>query len=246
MECGDDLVIARVDDVINRSCTKNIPAFFGFLNEHESSTVQLHAKKQHCRYQLYGGYEGAERVIFAALPDWATDIRFPITAITFEYRKEYSLNHRDFLGSLMALGITREKIGDIVVGEGRTVVFIHDDIAEFVVSQTTKIGRVGVKVTASEPYDIEVENKYENITKTVASARLDCIVAAITNSSRNAATELILSGNVFTNGTENKSVSYTVKEGETLSVRKHGKYIIDSVTDMTKKGRLRLLCRRKI
>lgn len=146
----------------------------------------------------------------------------------------------------MALGITREKIGDIVVGEGRTVVFIHDDIAGFVVSQITKIGRVGVKITTGAPYDIQVDNKYEIITKTIASARLDCIVAAITNNSRTAATELIISGNVFTSGVENRSVSYTVKEGETLSVRKHGKYIIDSVANLTKKGRLRLECRRKI
>ena len=246
MECGDDLIIARAEDTIKRCCTKNIPAFFGFLNEHECSIVQLYAKNKHCRFLLFGGYEGAERVIFAALPDWAEDTQFPITALTFEYKKEYSLNHRDFLGSLMALGITREKIGDIVVGEGRTVVFIHDDIAGFVVSQITKIGRVGVKITTGAPYDIQVDNKYEIITKTIASARLDCIVAAITNNSRTAATELIISGNVFTSGVENRSVSYTVKEGETLSVRKHGKYIIDSGANLTKKGRLRLECRRKI
>ena len=57
------------------------------------------------------------------------------------------LSHRDILGSLMALGIKRETVGDILIEEGRAVVFVCGDVKEYILNQVEKIGRVGVDMT---------------------------------------------------------------------------------------------------
>ena len=74
----------------------------------------------------------------------ADDDSFPVTALEFTYREQDDLRHRDFLGSLMALGIRRDTLGDILTGKGRTVIFVRDDIVPFLLSDVDKIGRVGL------------------------------------------------------------------------------------------------------
>ena len=71
---------------------------------------------------------------------------FPICGIEFSFRKCDRLTHRDFLGSLMSLGIERETVGDILVEDGRAVVFVKAELSDYVKSQISKVGRVGVKV----------------------------------------------------------------------------------------------------
>ena len=68
-------------------------------------------------YIRWGGYDGAERAVLLFLPDWmdASDAGAysPIRCLRAAFREEENLTHRDFLGSLMGMGIVREKIGDI-------------------------------------------------------------------------------------------------------------------------------------
>ena len=89
---------------------------------------------------LWGGYEDAQRRMFAAFPKelLPDSERFPVISIYLSFRKEDSLSHRDFLGALMGLGIKREALGDILVGEGRCVLFCKEEIANFVETQLTK------------------------------------------------------------------------------------------------------------
>lgn len=165
---------------------------------------------------------------------------FPIDAVYFKYRKSDKLSHRDFLGALMNLGIERSSVGDIIVNEGCAVCFVKQEISDYIRSQISKIGRVGVKIVSESECKITAANDIESLSFIVSSMRLDVIVAAITGLSREKTAALVLSGKIFVNYTENKNVSYILKEDDILTIRGNGKFIIKEQAGVTKKGRLKL------
>lgn len=86
---------------------------------------------------------------------------FPICGIEFSFRKCDRLTHRDFLGSLMSLGIERETVGDILVEDGRAVVFVKAELSDYVKSQISKVGRVGVKVDDADLSKLPQEEEWK-------------------------------------------------------------------------------------
>ena len=192
------------------------------------------------RIKFYGGYDNAVRKIMCACDYDVNDKDYSIEKLCYKFRKNDSLSHRDFLGSLMGLGIERSCIGDIIVCEGFAVVFSKCEVSEFIKSQLTKVGRVGVKLISEEECDISYEPNTEILSFIVSSMRLDAVVAAITKLSRGKSASLILSGKVFTNYTENQNVSYFLKPEDILTIRGRGKFIIKEQSSTTKKGRLKI------
>ena len=109
-------MLARVLDKYDQCQRRNIPAATAFLSEAEQAAAQrlLNAAGIHSGFVWNGGYEGAERKILQFLPDWAEEDDSVIACLRAAYRGEGQPTHRDCLGSLMGLGITREKLGDIL------------------------------------------------------------------------------------------------------------------------------------
>ena len=70
-------------------------------------------------------------------------------------------------------------MGDILIESGRTVVFVLSDIADFIVSQISLIGRVGVTVKKGFDMPLPSLGQKQASSVTVASLRLDCAVAAL-------------------------------------------------------------------
>ena len=175
--------------------------------------------------------------------DYITD-DFPITCLTFTFRKEDRLTHRDFLGSFMAMRLKRETIGDIITADGIAQAFVTEVAAKLILSSVSKIGRVGVKVSDSEPFSIEVRQEFQEISGTVASLRLDCIVSAAAKISREKAAVLIRSDRVSLNHFPAASVSREVSEGDIISVRGCGRFILDKINGTTKKGRIHISLRK--
>ncbi len=232
-----ELLKARINDTADICLRTNKPKFFGFLSEEQAALAQNQLNNRNLNYKLFGGFSGANRVMLGCFPDWAEDFSFPITAITFNFRKEYTLSHRDFLGSLMALGITRESVGDILVGEGVAVAFITEDVKKFVFTQITKIGRVGVEISEGFCEPLPQTSKLADFTDTIASARLDCVVSALCSVSRGKANELIEIGLVSINSLVCQKATREVKENDILTVRGKGKFVIISLSGKTKKQR---------
>lgn len=232
-----EIFIARVDDTAQIAERTNKPKFFGFLTAEQAVAVSARLKNRGVKFGLFGGYDNASRVVLGCFPDWA-DEEYPITAVTFNYRKSDSLSHRDFLGSLMGLGLKRESVGDILIGEGQTVVFILNDILKYVTEQITKIGRVGVSVTVGLPKSLPKGETLEEFRTTVASERLDCVIAALCNFSRNAAAEKIVQSLVTVNSFVIEKPTYTINSGDIISVRGKGKFIIGQIGAKTRKDRV--------
>lgn len=233
-----DLLTARVNDTQN-ICERTLkPKFLGFLSLEQKVFVESILKNRTVSYSFYGGYETAERVMLGCFPDWIETCDFPIKAITFTYRKSDKLRHSDFLGSLMALGITRESVGDILIEEGRTVVFVTTEIADYVLSEIEKVGRIGVELKLGFTSPLPSKGELALFSETVSSLRLDCVVSALAGVSRSQAERKIGEGVVSVNSLPCEKTTKTVNEGDIVSIRGKGKFIIDSVADRTKKDRI--------
>ena len=233
-----EILIARICDTFDISQRTNRPKFFGFLSREEASLARKTLEKRNAQFALWGGFAGAERVMLCCLPDWCNDVDFPISAVTFNYRKADALRHRDFLGALMSLGITRESVGDILVGDGRAVAFLKSEILPFVLSNVSKIGRVGV--TAEEGFcePLPESDKLISASLTVSSSRLDCVVSALAGVSRSKADDLISLGNVSVNSVVAEKSTKQITDGDVISIRTKGKFIIESTSGKTKKDRI--------
>ena len=138
----------------------------------------------------------------------------------------------------MALGIKRETVGDILIENGRAVVFVLDDIADYILSEVSKIGRIGVTLFSGFEEPLPQRNELKEFTETVASLRLDCVVSAIAGISRGLATEKINNGFVAINSVTVEKSTKLVTNGDIITVRGSGKFIIDASTDRTKKDRI--------
>lgn len=192
----------------------------------------------------------ARRDAFAAHlcgnPDIVTEI--PIRAIRIRGSGFRELTHRDFMGGILSLGIERSTVGDIaVISEAEALVFALDKIAPYIVSELRKIGRDGVRAELCDlPPDYEIPRRYETMEIAVSSARLDGVVRALTGKSREAAADMIRAGLVELRYLQTDNVSAEVKEGDILSVRGFGKYIIGGTDGQTRSGRLKIKCRKYI
>ena len=128
---ADEALKARIEDAADLSAVRKAPCFVGFLDERQADLSSKIARNLGVQgFMLWGGYEDAQRRMFAAFPKelLPDSERFPVISIYLSFRKEDSLSHRDFLGALMGLGIKREALGDILVGEGRCVLFCKEEI----------------------------------------------------------------------------------------------------------------------
>ena len=243
----DTLLQAKLEDAVRISQIKNRPHFVGFLDEREAVQAKsLMRSLKFENYMLWGGFSGSERVVFGAFPDYMEpgESFFPIESVTASFRKIDTLSHRDFLGALLHKGVERETLGDILVEEGRAVLFIRPEVSDFLLQQTEKIGRVGVRWQkgATEPYP--AAHAFEEHSSVVASPRLDCIAAAAGGTSREKASEWIRAGFVSVNHREETSLSAGIEEGDIISIRGKGRFVIDRLGPPTKKGRLGIAFRK--
>lgn len=243
-----DLIASRIGDACRICENSSFPKFIGFLRPEETAIAEKSAKKLNCNYCFYGGYEDAERVLFGAFPDWCDEPYefFPITPLTFTYRVSDRLTHREFLGSFMSLGITRETVGDILIEEGRAVAFFTKEVAPFVKEQIRKISNVGVEITEGFFGELPGRTGFMEVTDTLASARLDCVVASLAGVSRATAIEMIESKLVTVNSVCCEKVVTTVRSQDKISIRSKGKFIIEAIDEKTKKGRLKIKAKKYI
>lgn len=252
-EQTDKIFFAKLADMVNRCNRDSIAYFSNFLDERQCAEAEMWCRKNTggLHYKFYGGFTGASRKILAIYPDYLEDYiieDFPLKCLTFSYRKEDKLTHRDFLGSFMGIQIKREKIGDIVVSEGLAQTAVNEITAKLIMSTVSKIGRTGVKISDNRNFELSIADiqKFKEISGTVASMRLDCIVALAVNTSREKASAIIRADRVDINHFTVSSVSHEIKEGDILSVRGCGRFILSCINGVTKKNRIHIVLKKYI
>ena len=231
---------ARIADACHLCERRSCPRFVGFLDEHCQAVARAVLRETgQSNAVFFGGYPDAERVMFGVFPDFMEpDVAlFPLVAMQFRYRPSATLSHRDFLGTLLANGVKREVIGDIVCSPGSTVVFVAEEVAPYLADNVRKVGGEGVSIVYPYTEPVAVQREFRELTDTVASPRLDCVVKAAARISREEAVRRIEGGFVSLNHMPCESVSATVTEGDVLSIRGCGRFVVAAVGPQTKKGR---------
>lgn len=225
---------------------RNAPVFTDFLTEEEQGIAVSVMKAAQAKFLLFGGFEEAERCMLGVFPPYEEPdtTLFPMDSVTAEYRASEKLSHRSVLGTLMAQGIKRSCIGDILIENGRCVFFCRSTVTRALLSNIDKMGGTGVRLTQGHEEPLPAAHTFQPITDTVASARLDCMVAALGGMGRGRAEQLITAGDVMVNTIQCKKVSQTIREGDKLTIRGEGKFIIDDIGNVTRKGRLILSARK--
>ncbi len=246
----DKRLLSRIDDLCDRCEREYCQRFIGFLDERQTAYIRpwMERRGRDLQWRFYGGHEDAERVFLGISggADLSDDALFPLQSLELCWRKGVTLTHRDVLGSLMGCGIAREKIGDILCEDGRAVVFVTEELAPYLGETLDTVGREGVRVACPASVPFPIFHRFRELTATVASARLDSVVKALIGTSREQACDLIRKGLVQRNHTEVLSVSTSVEETDVISVRGYGRYRVDSVSELSKKGRVILRARQYV
>lgn len=241
LDIEEKMLLARAEDTVALCEKQNCIRHMGFLTPAEAELIRRNIGKSSVSTIFFGGYTDAERTLFVALPDYLEEesAKELISVVEIRGREIEELRHPDFLGSLLGLGIRREKIGDILVLDEKCLVFADPKIAEYIAENLTKVGRKGVSVKLSSLDETEIPpRKTELICGTVSALRLDSVVAVAVRTSRSAAVSLLSEGRVFVNWTQEDSPSFKIKPGDVFSVRGFGRFRLGSEMSETRKGRL--------
>ena len=236
------LLLGKVWDRSERCRIKNLPEHTAFLTPQEQELCRhmLSAIGVTEGYLFCGGYDGAERKQLHFLPDWTEEPEETICALRCGWYETEELTHRDLLGSLMGLGITRESVGDILVDKAGHAadVLVTDTAAAFLLQEWNQAGRVKMQVKAIDLHDLHIpRSAVREIRDTVASARLDSIVSTGFSLSRGKAAEVISSGKVQVNWQDATKCGASVTTGDVITVRGLGKCELTNLGNPTKKGR---------
>jgi len=236
----NDIIIARMGDLSEKAAKVGVAAS-KFLTPSEAVSVgETFANRRDVSVTFDGGFEGAERVRAVFMnPDWGEFERTKFfTVLEVLYRRQDTLGHRDILGALMALGIKREAIGDIVVGEHFTGVICLPEMSEFIIENFTKAGRVGLSLSKVSLEEIPAREEDLTIkSDTVASLRLDAVLSSAFGLSRTKAAKLIVAGQVSLNHQICEKTDKEIAENALLSVRGMGRAKLMEVGNLSRKGR---------
>lgn len=200
-------------------------------------------------YTLFGGYDGAEKAlaVFGSEEICGYEAYPPIAAIKIEPsapKFSESLSHRDFLGAIMSLGVRRSTLGDIVVFENTGYAICLDGIADYICENLISIRHTAVRCSKIDRLPMEAIPAPEERSFTVASERLDSVVAAIFKLSRSESQSFIEHERVLIGGVPCLNSDAKPSFGDIITVRGKGKFIYCGMERETKKGRLR--CNAKI
>lgn len=238
----EKLALAKAVDRANTAIKSCHSEFSQFMDHYKAYKFEsLLSKERDIGISLFGGYDMAERLKLGFFPEYeeADEAAFPITAIELRYNTQFSskLSHRDFLGAILGLGITRERLGDIILEEGRAVAFADSDIADYICINLERVKRTKVSCKILENY----KPKKAEITEkkfTVASLRLDAVLSNAFNLSRGKTSELIKGEKAYLNWKNEASPSKLVCENDTVTLRGYGRIKLLKIIGTTKKDRI--------
>ena len=239
-----DILKKRFRELYNRSQNRGIYVYSDFLNAYEQALLEEDVRYG---YTLLGGYPDAERKIacFGNENNFGYAPCPPIEIICISPLSEKfadDLSHRDFLGSLMGLGIKRETLGDIVISKNKGYLICLETIAQYIIDNLTKVRHTSVSCELCNEIPLEDLPQPKEKMVTVSSLRLDGIISAVYNLSRSKSSALIDGEKVFINGKLIKSNSAILKEYDIISVRGYGRFRYTEVLGTTKKDRIRIIC----
>lgn len=243
----DRLILSNIFDKINLAIKIQVPVY---TNEFYTSGICRAAEELSnllgIKISTYGIFENSEKNMIAFSYKEDNFYSFPLKLIKVENKSKFNkLNHKDYLGAIMSIGINRNKFGDLIVIENSCYVAVSEDILSYMLDNLNSIGKCSCNIYELELTESNIPKiKFQEFNIIVSSLRLDCLISSICNISRNRAVELINRGNVFLNYAAEKEKDYKVSFGSTITIRGYGKYKLFSDTGVTAKNRMKILMKK--
>ncbi|WP_264737132.1 RNA-binding protein [Cytobacillus firmus] len=194
---------------------------------------------------LFGGTPDTERKRALIFPDYyeSDEDDFQIRLFELEYPKKFvTIEHPQVLGSLMSLGLKRGKFGDILFEDDRIQFFAAREIEDYISLQLQSIGRASVSLK-KQPFSEAIQSGevWKESSITSSSLRLDTVISAIYNISRQKSQLYIQQGLVKVNWTQIENPSFECQQSDIISVRGHGRSKIIEIDGKTKKDKWRII-----
>lgn len=246
----DDMILKRhLADLSKRADMGGYYVFSDFLSPAEQALL-AEGKREGLigEYLLCGGYDSAERrmAVFGSESAFGYEHELPagwlkIAPAAKKFAEE--LSHRDFLGALMGLGITRDLLGDILIVDGDAFLFAAESIHVYLCENLTEVRRTKVACTLVDAPPLAAVALPDEEIFVVAGERLDAFVAGIYKLSRSESAALIEKGLVAIDGKVTEKVSVAPREGAMISVRGYGRFLYVGICGDTRKGKIRITAR---
>lgn len=249
-EGEERVLLAQVLDRMERAQRRQEPVHTPFLSPREQVDAEaLLNAAGHPRYAALGGYPGAERRVLVFLPDWMEEEYLApeefLRVLRCTWFQEDALTHRDFLGSLMGMGVRRDTVGDILVGEESCDLIVASSVAGFLLDNLTSAGRSKLRVEEVPLSGLRVPvQERKTLHDTVAALRLDSVAAVGFSISRSKAGQYIAQGRMAVNWRETAKADLSLKEGDVISCRGLGKCRLAQVGGLSRKGRVQITMER--
>ncbi len=201
--------------------------YTNFLTLKELASVKGKLNKN--EYNVYFPYQDATKVIL-----YKKDI--PKLSL-LKIEGSNMIRHQDIMGTIFKEGLKEDSFGDIVRYENEFYLFVLPHLVDDIKYHIQQIRNEKIIITE---VDINIKDnfKQEYITKEyiVSSLRIDNIVSTITNESRNSVLDKFKNKEIFLNYEESIKPTRVLREGDTFSIRRYGKYKFNSILKNTKKG----------
>ena len=242
----DDPLQRRINDLCESASGGSV-RFTSFLDERQQALAEAAVSRHNdVKILLFGGFEGAVRRVAGIFPEYTRPLAdsFPIEAVAVRCGKGERLEHRAVLGSLIALGIARESIGDILPEDGICRLVVLKTVVQTLKDELRRIGRTGVRCEPEDFTRFTPVVEFEGLRGTVSSPRIDSLVRLLTNLSRERSAQLIRGGLVHKNYILMQDTDEPFSPGDIITVRGYGKYIVDEIGSKTRKSRLPVICRK--
>ncbi len=238
----EQLFKKRIQELAGNCFSRDIPVNTDFLSLNEQTIFRSISGLPPVRYVMDGGYEEAERKVVCFLPSYEESLSNPpfdcLRVSPRNVRFAENLDHRDFLGAVMGLGIERSVVGDILLDETGAYVFVMSGMSRYLMENLTEVRHTNVTAEFYEGDRTFLSPKIEELSGSVSSLRLDAIVALAGRVSRSKAVAYIEGEKVFLNGAAVTEPSRGLKERDVLSIRGIGKFRFLGLRGETKKGRI--------
>lgn len=244
-EGEERLLFAKALDQAFLSMKRQEPAFTDFMDR--AKCERFMERLRHAgdfRVAVFGGGEDCERLMLGFSPrgEELEEEQFPIRALRIRRKNkkfgQTGLSHRDYLGSLLGLGIDRGKLGDILVSEEEAFCFAAEEIAPYICASLEQVSRTAVVAEESEAGADGFIKKTEKRRITVPSLRLDAVAGEVFRLSRAKVQGLISAEKAAVNWAVMTNAPHQLKEGDLVSLRGFGRFRVGEAGGRTKKDKI--------
>ena len=199
------------------------PTFFLEPNEQK----EMKRKLGKIKYKVFSPNRDSEKVIYyiEKIPE----------VVLYEIQCNQELRHQDILGTMYSINISKEMYGDIILDNGHYYIYLLKSFQNYFEMNFNRVKNSKILLKELDlDFLSNYERKYLELQLIVSSERIDTVIARIVGTSRNIIKEKVKDKEILLNNELLKNLSYTLKENDTFSIRKIGKFKYVGIIKMTK------------